>query len=669
MTLAHRAYRALARALCLPLLAWLWWRGRKEPGYRERWGERLGYIDVHPAGLGGVWLHAASVGEAQAVRPLIESLLQQLPAQQLTLSCQTPTGAATLRSHWGDRLRVVYAPIDTAGATARIFERLQPRLLVLVERELWPEWLAQCRARAVPVLLVNARLSERSVRNMGRWPSLMRPVWRQLAHVCAADHDSAQRFRALGVPAERIGVTGNLKFDAPDHLAAGPLPEGWPDLSGRTVVVAGSTHAPEEAELLAAWPAFATRHPGALLVLVPRHPQRFEAVAELLKQQGLSFVRRSTRQPPQPHTQVLLGDTMGELPAWYRSAQVCFIGGSLAPIGGHNALEATALGKPVLFGPNTQHFAALYDDLARVGAGERVGSAQDVLTNAGAWLQQPDRVQQMADAARRFCSDNAGACQRTLQAMQPWLPPAASDLAAGVQVHARANHEVWFDPGCFESLDERGFTPSSWGGPMQAVPTGSGRGQVHRFDHGGRSYVLRHYHRGGLMARFSRDAFWREATHRSRAMREFGLLRQMRAWRLPVPRAAAAHQQRGVFTYRADIVVEWIPGTHNVAQLLAQRALQPHEYRALGLAIRHLHDREVFHADLNCHNLLLDAAGRAWVVDFDKCGFRPRGAWQQANLERLRRSLRKEAGKLAGFHWREDDWAHLMAGYGDQHGA
>lgn len=659
MPIAHRAYRLLARLLCLPLLGWLWWRGRREPGYRTGLSQRLGFIDVHPAGLGGVWLHAASVGEAQAARPLIAALLQQIPAYQLTLSCQTPTGAATLREHWGTQLRVVHAPLDTPGACRRFLSRLQPRLLVLVERELWPELLAQCRAQAIPVALVNARLSERSVRGYQRWPTLMRPVWNQLVQVAAADEDSARRFQTLGVPAERIVVTGNLKFDDPALSTPAAQPADWPDLQGRTVVVAGSTHAPEEAELLTTWPAFQRRHPTALLVLVPRHPQRFDAVAELLTQRGLPFIRRSTAQALGPHTQVLLGDTMGELIAWYRSAQVCFIGGSLAPIGGHNALEALGSGKPVLFGPHTAHFAALYADVQRMGAGQPVANAEALFDTASNWLAQPERLQQMADAAARFCASNQGACPRTAQALHAWLPP---ESASDVRSATRDAHDIWFDPDCFDTLEARAFTPAHWAGG-HALQTGSGRGQVHRIEHAGRQFLLRHYHRGGLMARLSRDAFWGTTPHNSRAMREFTLLRQLRAWELPVPRPTAAHQHRSGLFYRADIVVEWIPGTRNVVQLLTQRALLPQEYEALGRAIRRLHEREVFHADLNSHNLLLDASGQAWVVDFDKCGFRPAGRWQQGNLERLLRSFRKEAGKNAVFHWQEADWAHLLAGY------
>jgi 3-deoxy-D-manno-octulosonic-acid transferase len=198
------------------------------------------------------------------------------------------------------------------------------------------------------------------------------------------------------------------------------------------------------------------------------------------------------------------------------------------------------------------------------------------------------------------------------------------------------------------------------------MATGSGRGQALLINEGGRGYVLRHYRRGGLMARLSDDRFWRAAPHESRAMREFSLLRLMRSWQLPVPEpVAASHQPRGLLFYQADILVGLIPDSANVVQLLQQRELAPSEWNALGHAIRRLHERQVYHADLNAHNLLLDGAGQAWVVDFDKCDVRPGGDWKPRNLERLLRSLRKEAARVAPYHWTEADWESLIAGYQD----
>ena len=389
-SLAHRGYRLLMRGLTLPVLGWLWLRGHKDAGYRERLGERLGFIDPAPGSAGGLWIHAASVGEVQAARPLIAALRAQWPDHAITVSTQSPTGARTLRAHWGEAIQHVFAPIDTPGAAARFLDRLQPSLLVLIEREIWPEWLWQCRQRMIPVALVNARLSADSAASYQRWRALMRPVWSQLAVVGAADAPSEQHYRALGVPRERMRLTGNLKFD--QHTT----PEGMerlPWLAQRAVVVAGSTHEGEENALLAAWPELARQIPRALLILVPRHPERFDAVAQQLTESGLRFVRRSRSETPDDQTQVLLADTMGELTLWYLHASVCFIGGSLVPIGGHNALEAMDCGKPVLFGPHTRHFEALYQDVEACGAGERVDSARLLLHTATQWMKDKALLQ------------------------------------------------------------------------------------------------------------------------------------------------------------------------------------------------------------------------------------------------------------------------------------
>ncbi|WP_337179219.1 3-deoxy-D-manno-octulosonic acid transferase, partial [Hydrogenophaga borbori] len=288
-TATLRAYRGLSRALAPWLLGWLWWRGRREPGYRDRLGERLGHLPIDPGRFGGLWLHAASVGEVQAARPLIEALLRDWPAHALTVTTQTPTGAAALRAAWGDRIAHRFAPLDTPGAVRRFLDRLQPQALVLVERELWPQWLFECAERALPVLLANARLSEASARSYSRWPGLMRHAWPRL-DVAAADGASAERLRALGVPPQRLALTGNLKFDAAPPAQAQALP---PELRSRRLVVAGSTHEGDEAAWLDAWRGLRERHPDALLVLVPRHPQRFDAVAAELRRRGLAFARRS----------------------------------------------------------------------------------------------------------------------------------------------------------------------------------------------------------------------------------------------------------------------------------------------------------------------------------------------------------------------------------------
>lgn len=657
-SLAQRGYRLLLRGLTLPLLGWLWLRGRKDAGYRERLRERLGFIRIEPASMGGLWIHAASVGEVQAARPLIAALRETWPDHAITVSTQSPTGARTLRSHWGDDIRHVFAPIDTPGATRRFLDRLQPSLLVLIEREIWPEMLWQCRQRLTPVALVNARLSADSAQFYQRWRALMAPVWSQMAVVAAADAPSVEHYAALGVPADRLVLTGNLKFDQRDTPES---PDRLPWLAGRPIVVAGSTHDGEEAALLLAWPELARQHPGALLILVPRHPERFDEVAEQITASGLSFVRRSRGETPAAGTAVLLADTMGELGTWYLHASVCFIGGSLVPIGGHNALEAMACARPVLFGPHTHHFQELYQDVEACGAGERVDSARLMLHTAAQWMRDKVLLQRKGQQARDFVLRQQGSSQRSLQALRQVWAPMRPERLAPARASTPAGQTIWFDPTQVVEALPALFTP-----PLDdsaALATGSGRGQAHRvaLDHG--EGVLRHYRRGGLMARLSSDRYLGRSPLASRSMNEFTLLRRLRAWDLPVPAPVAARQVRGLIGHTADIVVAMIPQTRNVAQALSEGPLPATDWIALGSAIRQLHDRQVFHSDLNCHNLLLDAQGRAWIVDFDKCGVRPGEAWKQENLERLRRSLRKEQGRRHPFHWDEARWDDLLKGY------
>lgn len=673
MSLTERLYRLACTGLAGPMLAWLWWRGRPgrgDTGYRLRLRERLGFIEPRPESMGGLWLHAASVGEVQAAQPLIAQLLRQWPESAITVSTQTPTGAAALQAHWGERVRHVYAPLDTPGASARFLARLQPRLLILVEREIWPEWLRQCRAQVIPVALVNARLSARSARGYQRWTKLMGPIWPQL-HVTAADQESAAHLQALGVPPEQIKVTGNLKFDVTAPAPREDVPNLWPK-GARDALVAGSTHEGDEELLLGLWPDLQAAHPRALLVLVPRHPQRFDAVANRLAQSGLRWVRQSSGQPVEAGTQVLLVDAMGQLMHWYAQARVCLVGGTFAPVGGHNPLEPLSLGQPIVFGPHTHNAASLFADIAASGAGQCAADSSalrrmidEALTpqleknpKEALGHANPTRAQ----AVRDWLQAHAGASERTTQVLTAlWAPaePTAWSTARGQQNGADS---FWLDPQCITQVSADDFDLPRHR-HSTALATGSGRGQAHSLQLGSQALVLRHYRRGGLAAKISHDLFWRTAAHQSRAMREFNLLRLMRSWQLPVPLAVAArHHGRGLF-YQADILIGLIPETLNLAQCLVQRPLQKAEWQAIGRAIRRMHNHQVFHSDLNIHNLLLDNQGRAWIVDFDKCGLRPGEDWKLQNLARLQRSLRKEASRLSPFHGTQADWEWLMSGY------
>ena len=653
---SHRLYRGLTRLLLLPALAWFCLR---EPGYRARLRERLGFIDVRPRSFGGILVHAASVGEVQAARPLMDALLDRWPDHALTLSTMTPTGAATAHTLWGDRVRHVFLPLDTPGSVGRFLDRLRPHAVVLLEREIWPELLLQCHQRLISVALVNARLTESSTNGYRRWPGLTTPIWSRLGLVAAADQASLDRLASLGVPSDRLHLCGNLKFDNP---GSGGVPAPIEALAGRRIFVAGSTHDDEETALLPLWKAHAERHPDHLLILVPRHPQRFDMVSAHLHRLGIAHARRSRQETPDLDTSVWLADTMGELPRWYGMADVCFIGGTLSDVGGHNPLEAMSQGKPVLFGPHTRNFDELFRHIEDCGAGVRVRDATGLLVQTRAWLTSPNEAQAAGQAAIALVSQHQGATPRTLQVLNAlWghdVPAALTD----VRVVSDGGREIWFDPQRYPDLDNAAFAPKTAVTPMA---TGSGRGQAHQFPLMGHPVLLRHYRRGGLMARISEDTYRGRHAATSRAMQEFALLRLMRSWDLPVPAPAAARfEPVSLGRYRADIIVDIIPGTHNLVQLLQQAALDEPTWLAVGRAIRSMHDRQVCHTDLNAHNLLLDAAGRAWIVDFDKCGLRPGEAWKAQNLQRLLRSFRKESTRCPQFFWTESDWDALFAGYG-----
>lgn len=656
-------YVWLTRILVLPLLGWLWWRGLREPAYRRGFSQRLGLGTVSPSHVGAVWIHAASVGEVQAAQPLIALLLSQRPDHSVVISTQTPTGARTLQDHWGDRVLHVYAPLDTPGAARRWFSRWQPQALVLVERELWPNWLTACRERAVPVWVVNARLSTRTATAYAKRETLMAPIWAQLTGVVAADESSAHQFRQLGVPTARVQVSGNLKFDV-RPVQPTPL-RPWP---GRRWVVLGSSHEGDEDVLLAGWPAWHAKNPQDVLVLVPRHPQRFEVVANRLITSNLNFERFSQGLRGDADTQVVLVDTMGELLSWYQLADVALIGGTWANVGGHNPLEPLLLGKPVIFGPHTHNAQSVFDEIKERGFGIRVNTAAALWPVLSECLSPGAQRQATSLQALTWLASQRGAAQRTWHILQTALPVTdAVQQAPHVQTLRVNGADYWVS----ERLASETSSIGEWLDVRRLAQTqatsilakGSGRGRALAWVINGYPVVLRHYWRGGLVGRFNRDLFTGVVQHRSRAMSEFALLQHLRAWNLPVPEPLAARRRSWLGWYRADIAVGHIPNSENLIQRLRRQAMTAEEWATVGRVVRRLHERQVFHSDLNAHNLLIDGKGHAWVVDFDRCAVRPGKAWKAQNLARLLRSLRKEQRHSVGLNWIQSDWTALVQGY------
>lgn len=400
-------YTVLLR-LVLPLvLVRLWWRGRAEPLYREAVSERLGHYDGdRPEKL--IWVHAVSVGESRAAAPLVRALAGAFADHGILMTCTTAAGRETIKQLYGESVLVAYLPYDLPEAVQHFLEYYRPRLGILMETELWPNLLAQSARHGVPMLLANARLSMRSARGYRRWGALARPAIAALAGVCAQTAEDAARLRELG--ARNVEVTGNLKFDvepAAAQLAAG---RAWREQLARPVVLLASTREGEEAELLDA-----AHFERALVVVVPRHARRFDEVAKWAQS------RRAQAPLPAPGDRVHLGDTMGEMAFYYAACDVAVIGGSFAPLGGQNLIEALAAGAPVIVGPHMYNFAEATRLALAAGAAQQARDARDAMQRAAELLADGRARARMSEAGRALCAAHRGATARHLAACQRLL--------------------------------------------------------------------------------------------------------------------------------------------------------------------------------------------------------------------------------------------------------
>jgi 3-deoxy-D-manno-octulosonic-acid transferase len=401
----------------------LWWRGRREPGYRAHVGERFGrYASAAPPG-DVVWIHAVSLGETRAAAPLIERVLRERPDTTLLLTHMTATGRETGGAFASPRVVQAWLPYDIPFAVRRFLRHFKPRTGLLMETEVWPNLLFEARASGIPVFLVNARLSERSARGYARFRDFSREVFGALAGAAAQTEDDAARLRTLGVrDAQRIG---NLKFDLalPEGLAARARMLRAMLGAHRPVWVAASTREGEEALIVDALRAPAKALPAnSVTIIVPRHPQRFEAVAELLRGRNIAFARRSDGAPLAADVAVLLGDTMGELLAYYAAADVAFVGGSLLPLGGQNLIEPIAVGTPTLIGPHTFNFAEASEQAIAAGAAQRVADASALIDAVRGLLRDDAARARMRDDAQGFFAAHRGATDRLWEWLAPRLP-------------------------------------------------------------------------------------------------------------------------------------------------------------------------------------------------------------------------------------------------------
>jgi len=396
----------------LPLIALrLMWRARRQREYLQHVGERFGFYEGAAAAGPWLWVHAVSVGETRAAEPLINGLQQRYPQHRILLTHMTPTGRETGNALFGDRVTRCYLPYDYPGAVARFLDRFRPAIGVLMETEVWPNLIHTAVSHDIPLYLVNARLSERSLRGYQRTGALARDAMRGFRAIAAQTEGDAARLRKLGV--ERISVTGNLKFDF--EVPALQVEQGKilrQPVGARPVLLAASTREGEEVLLLDAAQRSGLRN--ALLVIVPRHPQRFDEVAALVAARGLRMQRRSAGAPVAADTTVLLGDSMGEMFMYYAASDVVLMGGSFLPYGAHSLIEPCALGRPVIIGPSTYNFAEATDAAVVAGAAVRVNDPAEALAVALQLAADPARLQRMGTAGLEFTAAHRGATQRVL---------------------------------------------------------------------------------------------------------------------------------------------------------------------------------------------------------------------------------------------------------------
>ena len=428
-----RALYSLLFYILMPLvLLRLLYRARLAPAYRQRWAERFGWVERRSAERPGIWVHAVSVGETLAALPMLRALLLRYPEHQLIVTTTTPTGSERVRVALADELaagRVLhcYAPYDLPCVLAPFLKRMRPELAIIMETELWPNTVAACHKRKIPVLVANARLSARSARGYGRFSALMKPMLQRLTLVAAQHQDDADRFQSLGLNQLQTRVTGNIKFDltldAEMRNKAAAIRQRWSPVGGeRLVWLAASTHQGEDEQLLQAFAQLRQRHPDVLLVLVPRHPERFDAVTQLVEGEGYQVQRHSTGGAVAAATQVVVADTMGELMALLGASDLCFMGGTLVDNGGHNFIEPAAWAVPQISGPSLFNFAEVSRLLLAAGALEVADNSDELAVKVASLCEDLGKRQAMGTAGLAVAEANRGALERLLDAIDEQLP-------------------------------------------------------------------------------------------------------------------------------------------------------------------------------------------------------------------------------------------------------
>lgn len=395
----------------------LWLRARKAPAYLKRWNERLAIYPKNSPKDHVIWLHAVSVGEVEAAFPLTQKIQKHFPQYSLLITTTTPTGSSRVKSLFGETVNHVYLPFDLPISMRRFYHFFNPLISIVMETEIWPNFFYYGAHYDVPIIIVNARLSQKSTARYAQFPSFVRSTLAHTSLIAAQSRTDADRFIEIGAEAKKLTITGNIKFDLvlpknlyqqSEHLRKKVFIE-------RPVLIAASTHEGEDAQVLDAFAAIKIEYPELLLILVPRHPERFDAVAALCRGSGFSVVRRSNDLACSPKTDVFLGDTLGELKLFYAASDIAFVGGSLMETGGHNVLEPAALGIPVIVGPHTFNFEEISHLLVEAEAAIRVNDRSELANAIKNLLADKILREKIGENGRRFVEENRGAVDKTFE--------------------------------------------------------------------------------------------------------------------------------------------------------------------------------------------------------------------------------------------------------------
>ena len=395
----------------------LFWLGFRNPDYRRRWKERFGFPDKITSHDKLIWLHAVSVGEVQASRPLVNCLLEEYSDYKILITTMTPTGADSVKQYFGDDVRHLYLPYDLPVSIKHFISVIEPSILIVMETELWPNLFHYCHEKNIPVIVVNARMSEKSAKGYQRFSSFTRSTFENISLVVAQGKKDAERMIALGADEDKVIVTGNLKFDI--HLPHSVTEQAQAlrrYLSvNRPVWIAASTHEGEEKIILEAFEKVLQQQPHCLLVIVPRHPERSTSVGELCAKRNLKVLSKSDNRECDKDVKVFILDTLGELPMYYAAADVAFVGGSLTKTGGHNMLEPACLGLPVIMGPHVFNFQEISQLLLDEGAAWKVTNADELSTRVSSLLGDANLRHSVGERGRAIVLNNRGNVEKIME--------------------------------------------------------------------------------------------------------------------------------------------------------------------------------------------------------------------------------------------------------------